>query len=55
MKRYEVAIESSYVGADEEYEFEMPDDATEEEIEKEAYDTLMGNFVWHYEEVGEQS
>lgn len=53
MKKYKVVLESSYVNADEEFEFEMPDDATEEEIEKEAYEILMGNLSWYYEVIDE--
>ena len=49
MKSYKVVLESSYYGADEEFEFEAPDNATEEELEEEALDILLMNINWHYE------
>ena len=49
MKTYKVVLESSYYGVDEEFEFEAPDNATEEELEDEALDILLMNINWHYE------
>ena len=42
-----VVLESRYVGADEEFEFEVDDDATEKEIEEVALDVLLGNICWY--------
>lgn len=42
-----VVLESSYYGADEEFEFEVDDNATEEEIEQVALEVLLGNICWY--------
>ena len=49
MAQYKAIIESSYYGADEEFEFKAPDDATEEEIDEIAFDTILDNLQWHWE------
>lgn len=53
-KTYKVVLESSYVGCDEEFYFDMPEDATMDEVEKEGFNVLMGNIVWYCEE-GEEN
>lgn len=50
MKCYKAILESSYYGADEEFEFEAPDNATEEEISDIAYEVIKANLQWHWEE-----
>lgn len=42
-----VVLESSYYGADEEFEFEVDDNATEKEIEQVALEVLLGNICWY--------
>lgn len=42
-----VVLESSYYGADEEFEFEVDDNATEEEINEAAYQTIVNNIEWY--------
>lgn len=42
-----VVLESSYYGADEEFEFEVDDNATEEEIEQVALEVLLDNLCWY--------
>ena len=49
MKTVKVYRESSYVGAEEEYEIEVEDDATEEEIAEAAYEEILANLNWYYE------
>lgn len=49
MAIYKAILESSYYGADEEYEFEAPDNATEEEISNLAFETIKQNIEWHWE------
>ena len=49
MKTVKVYRESYYVGAEEEYEIEVEDDATEEEIAEAAYEEILANLNWHYE------
>ena len=54
MAYYKAILESSYYGADEEYEFEAPDNATEEEINEIAYETITANLQWHWEKSEEE-
>lgn len=42
-----VVLESSYYGADEEFEFEVNDNATEEEIEQAGLETILSNIRWY--------
>lgn len=51
MKRYKVTIITETVGSKCEDFFEMPDDATEKEIEAEASEVAFNLAEWHYEEV----
>lgn len=51
MKKYKAVLESHYYGCDEEFEFEAPDDATEEEINDIAWETLTSNIEWYWEGV----
>ena len=50
MKQYVGNISTNKVGSDCEFEFEMPEDATEEEIEQEAFAAAMERVDWHYKE-----
>jgi len=54
MASYKAILESSYYGADEEFEFEAPDNATEEEIDKIAHETIIENLQWHWEKSEEE-
>lgn len=51
MKTYTVVLESRYYGADEEYQYDMPDDATEEEIIEEGLKVLHDNLEWYIKEL----
>ena len=42
-----VVLESSYYGCDKEWEFEVDDNATEEEIEKIGLETILENICWY--------
>lgn len=42
-----VVLESNYYGCDEEWEFKVDDNATEEEIEQVALETILGNICWY--------
>lgn len=42
-----VVLESNYYGCDEEFEFEVDDDATEEEIEQAGLETILSNICWY--------
>lgn len=42
-----VVLESNYYGCDEEFEFEVDNNATEEEIEQVALEVLLGNICWY--------
>lgn len=55
MAYYKAILESSYYGADEEYEFEAPDNATEEEINEIAYEVIKSILQWHWEKSEEES
>lgn len=48
MRKIEVTIETAWTGANETVEIEMPDDATQEEIEEAARDEFfnMCNYGW---------
>lgn len=48
MASYKAILENSYCGADEEFEFEAPDNATEEELNSIAYKTIIENLHWHW-------
>ena len=51
MAHYKAILKSSYYGSDEEFEFEAPDNATEEEINKIAYETIKANLEWYWEKM----
>lgn len=42
-----VVLESSYYGANEEFEFEVDDSATEDEINEIAYQAIIDNIEWY--------
>lgn len=42
-----VVLESNYYGCDEEWEFEVDDNATEEEIERIGLKTILCNICWY--------
>lgn len=42
-----VVLESSYYGCDEEFEFEVNDSATEEEIYEVAAEVLLDSLSWY--------
>lgn len=51
MRYFKVHMETPYAGQSLFEEFEMPDDATEEEIEEEAREIFFNNFNYGLEEV----
>ena len=53
MKKYKAVLESSYYGCDEEFEFNAPDGANEDELNEMALDTILENVNFYYEEVTE--
>lgn len=42
-----VVLESNYYGCDENWKFEVDDNATEEEIEQVGLETILGNICWY--------
>lgn len=52
MKKYKGSINIGFVST-QEFEFELDDDATKEEIEEAAKDEAFGFIDWHFEEVKE--
>ena len=55
MKKCKAVVRSDYVGCDMEFEFEMPDDCTQEEIENEAWKEIKNNLEWYAEIIDEES
>lgn len=55
MRKFHGAITTDVVGASCPFEFEVEDDATEEEIEAEAKEAAFNWIDWWYEEVKDQS
>ncbi len=51
MRKFVGSIETNKVGSRCEFEFEVEDDATEEEIEEEAKDAAFACIEWGYTEV----
>lgn len=51
MKKYRVYMETPYAGQSPTEDFEMPDDATQEEIDEEAMDIFFNNFSYGVEEL----
>lgn len=51
MKKYRVYMETPYAGLSQSEDFEMPDNATREEIEAEAREVFFNNFNYGYEEI----
>ena len=54
MKKYRVYMETPYAGQSPTEDFEMPDDATQEEIEEEAKVIFFNNFSYGVEELTEE-
>ena len=54
MKKYRVYMETPYAGQSPTEDFEMPDDATQEEIDEEAKEIFFSNFSYGVEELTEE-
>ena len=54
MKKYRVYMETPYAGQHPTEDFEMPDDATQEEIDEEAKEIFFSNFSYGVEELTEE-
>lgn len=53
MRKFKGCISTDKVGSDCEFEFEMDDDATDDEIEAECREMALDHVEWWYEEVSE--
>ena len=53
MRKIAVYLNANIAGYDLEVEFEVEDDATDDEIEKEAFQQVMNFVDWYWEEVKE--
>lgn len=51
MRKFKGKIKTDAQGSDCEFEFEVPDDATPELIEREAREAAFNFIEWHYKEV----
>ena len=51
MRKYRVYMETPYAGQSPTEDFEMPDDATQEEIDEEAKEIFFSNFSYGVEEL----
>nr|WP_321303366.1 hypothetical protein [uncultured Trichococcus sp.] len=54
MKKYRVYMETPYAGQSPTEDFEMPDGATQEEVEEEAKEIFFSNFSYGVEELTEE-
>ena len=54
MKKYRVYMETPYAGQSPTEDFEMPNDATQEEIDEEAKEVFFNNFSYGVEELTEE-
>ena len=54
MKRFRVYMETPYAGQSPTEDFEMPDNATDEEIAVEAKEIFFNNFSYGFDELTEQ-
>ena len=54
MKKYRVYMETPYAGQSPTEDFEMPDDATQEEVDEEAMEIFFNNFSYGVEELTEE-
>ena len=54
MNKYRVYMETPYAGQNPTEDFEMPDDATQEEIDEEAKEIFFSNFSYGVEELTEE-
>lgn len=53
MRNFRVHIDTPYAGQTPTVDFEMPDDATEEDIEQQAREEFLNIFNYGYEELKE--
>lgn len=51
MKKFRVTVSTNLVGSKVWHDFEVEDDATPEEIEREAREVMFELIEWNYEEV----
>lgn len=51
MRRFKGMIRTDNIGSECEFEFEVEDDATEEQIQKEAREAAFEYVQWHYKEL----
>ena len=51
MRKFKGTIETNVIGSACEFEFEVEDNATEDEIEEEAKETAFNFINWQYQEV----
>lgn len=51
MRKFKGIISTNIVGSECEFEFEVEDDATEEDIEMEARDAAFNWISWEYDEI----
>ena len=54
MKRFRVYMETPYAGQSPTEDFEMPDNAADEEIAEEAEEIFFNNFSYGFDELTEQ-
>ena len=54
MKRFRVYMETPYAGQSPTEDFEMPDNATDEEIAEEAKEIFFNNISYGFDELTEQ-
>jgi len=54
MRKIAAYLNADIAGYDLEVEFEVEDDATDDEIEKEAFQQVMSFVDWYWEEVKEE-
>ena len=54
MRKFRVYMETPYAGQHPTEDFEMPDDATQEEIDEEAKEIFFSNFSYGVEELTEE-
>ena len=54
MKKYRVYMETPYAGQSPTEDFEMPDGATQEEIDEEAKEIFFNNFSYGVEKLTEE-
>lgn len=50
MRKFKGYVRTNKVGSSYHFEFEVDDEATEQDIEKEARESMFENIEWNYEE-----